>query len=95
MAGPATANITLNPGDGWIQIVPGAVSSFFSIRHFPHHVPIFIAVGTAAPADPVSGGHRSDCGEFWANGALAAGTNVYVRISNNSNGPVSVSAYYN
>lgn len=90
----STQEYTLHPSSGWVQVAAGAIASFLRIHHFPHHIPLLITVGTATPAE-TSGGLRSDCGETWFNGAIAAGTNVYARISNNSNGSVRVSVFQN
>jgi len=91
----STTNVTLQPGSNWTLVVTGAVTSFFSIRHQPKHSVVFFTVATSLPANTVKGGFRSDCGEFWANGALAAGTNVYARIQNNANDQVDLSVYQN
>lgn len=87
-------NFTLTPGGGWVQVVTGAVASYFRCRHWPKHTPVFYFVGTAAPA-ATAPGFRDDHGDFWADGSLTAGTNVWARISNNSNDSVQVSVYQN
>lgn len=90
----STNNYTLNPGGAWVQVVTGPVTNYFMLRHFPKHVPVYYAVGTTTPAAN-AGGLRDDCGEFWSQGALASGTNIYARISNNANNVVQVSVYQN
>jgi len=44
-----TANFTLHPQDGWVQI-GSAAGSFLRIDHFPAHVPIFVTVATSPPS---------------------------------------------
>jgi hypothetical protein len=91
----STTNVQLVPGSGWTLVVTGPVANFFDIRHFPETVPVYYTVATSLPGSGVHGGLRDVFGEFWANGALASGTNIYARISNNSNDNVQISVYQN
>lgn len=89
----STGNFMINPQDGWVKINSGDTANFLRVHHFPCHNPIFLAFGTSAPTG--KGGLRSDHGKVWFNGGLGTGVNVYARVQNNSNGPVSVSVFQN
>jgi hypothetical protein len=89
-----TTNATLTPGGGVVPIVVGPVTNYFVIHSYPHKMSVVYVVATSLPAANTPGLHV-DCGEFWANGALPAGTSIYARISNNANDVVQVSAYQN
>lgn len=51
-----TANYTLHPQDGWVQIASGGVTSFLRLSKREHHVPVFLAFGSSAPSlNPTAG----------------------------------------
>jgi hypothetical protein len=93
MASPTTSNTVLNPGAGWVQLPTDSITYFLRLTKFPSHVPVYLYFGASAPAGQPSGGFRWDSGCTWFNGPITG--NLYARIQNNSNGPVTVSVFSN
>lgn len=89
-----TANFTVGPNSGWVQVVTGPVLSFFTCRHIPKHVPVHYRIDTATPALNAQGVRHDDT-EFWANGAFAVGTNVYARINSSATDSVRIYVFQN
>jgi len=90
MANPVTAQYTLHPNDGWVQI-SGAVTTFVRISKHQPHVPVLLTVAATAPTGTPSGGYRMEKMTEWFNGAYTG--NLYARISNNSNDKVNISVW--
>lgn len=89
----AVTNVTLTPGSGWQALTSANITSFLRLSKFPHHVPVYLTVGTSAPTGPAVGGFRWEKMDTFFQGAITG--NVYARIQNNSNNEVIVSVFAN
>jgi phage tail sheath gpL-like len=50
MTNPTTANIAIHPQDGWVELASGGATAFLRVSHIPHHIPLFLYVGSSAPS---------------------------------------------
>jgi hypothetical protein len=74
----ATANFSIQPEDGWVEVTDDAVS-FIRIRGYPSSQAYYVTTGETTPADTVRG-YRIDCEEFWCDVPIL--DNFYVRVVN-------------
>ena len=76
----ATANFSIKPSDGWVQITDLADGvAFIRVRGYPKTQPFFITASSSTPSASARG-FLVDCHDFWVN--VLTDEDYYVRVTN-------------